>query len=61
MEVKVWETLAELELVIPRTEFVWAVHVVGHVVGCMRNFGPVREWWAFPYESFMGHLKRYGK
>ena len=43
MEVKVWETLAELELVIPRTEFVWAVHVVGHVVGCMRNFGPVRE------------------
>lgn len=56
-----WATLAELELVLPKSEFVYSIHALGHVIGFMRDFGPARDWWVFPLESFLGHLKKYGK
>ena len=61
MEVEVWETLSEMELVLPHSEFVWSLHVTGHVVNYIRDFGPARDWWAFPLEGFLGHLKTHGK
>ncbi|KAH7918969.1 hypothetical protein BV22DRAFT_1051386 [Leucogyrophana mollusca] len=34
-------------------------HLSFHLAECMRGFGPVHGWWAFPFERFNGILQRY--
>ncbi len=55
-----WARLAELERLMPRSQFVWTVHSIGHLAQQALDLGPAREWWAFSSESFMGSVKRAG-
>lgn len=31
-------------------------HMAVHLADCLEKFGPVRSWWAFPYERLMGSI-----
>jgi len=33
-------------------------HMSLHVIDCLRTFGPVHGWWAFPFERYNGILAR---
>jgi hypothetical protein len=33
-------------------------HMSLHVMECLRMFGPVHGWWAFPFERYNGILAR---
>jgi hypothetical protein len=34
-------------------------HLSLHLAECIRNFGPVHGWWAFPFERYNGIIQRY--
>lgn len=31
-------------------------HLSLHIIECLRNFGPVHSWWAFPFERYNGMI-----
>lgn len=36
------------------------IHSLLHIADCIKGWGPVGSYWAFPMERFCGHLKRGG-
>jgi hypothetical protein len=33
-------------------------HAMQHLAECLRSFGPVHTWWAFPFERFNGMIQK---
>lgn len=33
------------------------MHILYHLVECVRELGPIWTFWAFPFENALGHLK----
>jgi len=59
LEVQTHQALALLEATIPRSEMVIMImiHVMGHLPHQIRKFGPIRQHWMYPLESFFGVRK----
>jgi hypothetical protein len=51
------EALAMYQTAIPASEHVIMIHLMGHLVDQMEQFGPLRGTWMFGLESFLGSLK----
>lgn len=57
LEEQIWEALCSLEHRIPVMHLPLAMHNLGHIAHQVRMFGPLSETWAYPLESYLGHLK----
>ena len=57
LEIQAAEALTMVEAAFPRGEQVIMVHVTGHLLTQIRQWGPLRCSWMFPAESFFGQLK----
>jgi len=57
LEVQTHQALALLEATIPRSEMVIMIHLMGHLPHQILKFGPIRQHWMYPLESFFGVLK----
>lgn len=51
------ECVCVIEKEIPRSEAVLSLHQIIHLPQQCLWFGPARDTWAFPLESYLGHLK----
>lgn len=61
MEAEIWQRICDLEKEIPPSEVVLSIHNLGHLAHQVKMFGPLSETWAYPLESYLGHLKRKAK
>lgn len=61
LELETIEAVCRIEKEIPRSEAVLSLHQIIHLPRQCLWFGPVRETWAYPLESFLGSLKRMTK
>jgi hypothetical protein len=50
-------TMAKFDGFVPATERTMILHIVLHIHEHISNWGPVRTYWAFPFERFTGTLK----
>ena len=57
LEVQAAEAPALFEAAFPRGEQVIMVHLTGHLIGQIRQWGPLRCTWKVPVEAFFKNLK----
>ncbi len=58
MEVWVNEALALFERNFPRSEALYTLYQMCHLNQQVRDFGPLRDTWMFPFEIFMQVVKK---
>lgn len=61
MEIWVIEALCCFEQDFPRSEMLLSLHSMCHLVQQIREYGPLRDLWMFPFESYNGLVKHYAK
>ena len=58
MELWVTESLALFERDFPHSEALYTMHQMAHLTQQTRDYGPLRDTWMFPFESFMHTVKK---
>lgn len=61
MELEMAKALAKFEQAIPRSEHVIMMHLAGHLVAQIREYGPLRSHWMYGFESYIKVLKEGAK
>ena len=52
------EALSLYQIHFPRGEMLFTMHQMCHLVEQIREYGPLRETWMFPFEGFMQVVKK---
>ncbi|KAL0029727.1 hypothetical protein WJX79_005341 [Trebouxia sp. C0005] len=61
LQIWVVEAICYFERDFPRSEMLLSLHSMCHLVQQIREYGPLRDLWMFPFESYNRLVKRYAK
>lgn len=57
LDEKVALALMQFQRIMPRSELVMMMHLLGHLPAQIRNYGTLRSHWMFGFEAYLKSLK----